>query len=64
MQLVQALILFPDAKRTHCKLGYFLFFGVGLYFPLSFFKGVIKIEPLPQILQTLAIGENVSLIYT
>lgn len=27
---VQILILLPEGKRAHCRLGYFLVFGVGL----------------------------------
>jgi hypothetical protein len=30
MHLAQALTLLPDGKVTHCKFGYFLFFGLGL----------------------------------
>jgi len=26
----------PEGNLTHCKLGYFLFLMVGLYFPRSF----------------------------
>jgi hypothetical protein len=35
MHLVQALTLLPEGNLTHCKLGFFLFLTVGLYFPLS-----------------------------
>ena len=40
MHFVQAKILlpafFPETKRTHWRLGYFLTLLVGLYFPLNF----------------------------
>jgi hypothetical protein len=48
MHLVQAFILLPANSLnfggasigilTHCRLGYFRFFGLGLYFPLSLFN--------------------------
>jgi len=38
IHFVQALTLLPEGKVTHCKLGYFLDFLVGLYFPRSFFN--------------------------
>ena len=49
MHLAQAFILvLPDAKSTHWRLGYFLFLSVGLYLPRSLFRGVIKVEVLPH----------------
>ena len=36
IHFAQAKTLFPLNKRTHCKLGYFLTFWVGLYLPLNF----------------------------
>jgi len=55
MHLVQALTLLPDAKVTHCKLGYFLFLMVGLYFPRSFFNLPTILPRFPQIAHCLAI---------
>ena len=55
MHLVQAKTLLPEAKRTHCKLGFFLFLTVGLYFPRSFFNRQTIIDDLPQIEHCLAI---------
>jgi hypothetical protein len=49
MHLAQAFTLLPEPKRTHCKLGCFLTFAVGLYFPLNLTRVVDIIEPLPQI---------------
>jgi len=53
MHLAQARILsfFPVSKRAHCKLGYFLIFWVGLYFPLSFTKDQDMPDFLAQIVQ-------------
>jgi len=48
MHWTQALVRLPDAKVSHCKLGYFLFFSAGLYLPRSLLRGVSSIEPLPQ----------------
>ncbi|OGZ19512.1 MAG: hypothetical protein A2654_02430 [Candidatus Nealsonbacteria bacterium RIFCSPHIGHO2_01_FULL_43_31] len=54
MHLVQAFILvLLELKSTHWRLGYFLFLAVGLYLPRSLFRGVIKVEVLPQIAQFL-----------
>jgi len=36
IHLVQAKTLLPEGNLVHCKLGYFLFLMVGLYFPRSF----------------------------
>ena len=49
IHLAQALTLLPDAKRTHCKFGLFLFLTVGLYFPRSLILRQASIEPFPQI---------------
>lgn len=49
MHWAQAKTRLPLARRVHCKFGYFLFFGVGLYLPRSFFLAALIIEPLPQI---------------
>ncbi len=59
-QLVQMRILFPakflkdsffisKGIFTHCKLGYFLFLVVGLYFPRSFILRPKILLPFPQI---------------
>jgi hypothetical protein len=48
MHLVQAFTRFPETKRTHCKLGYFLTLVVGLYLPLSFFFCQTRVEVFPQ----------------
>ena len=56
MHLAQALTLvLPDVKITHWRLGYFLFLAAGLYLPRSLFRGVISVEPLPQIAHVLDI---------
>ncbi len=55
MHFVQALTLLPDVKRTHWRLGYFLFLMVGLYLPLSFFSFQTIIDDFPQIAHWLAI---------
>jgi len=55
MHLVQALTLLPEGKRSHCKLGYFLDFLVGLYFPLSFLSFQTMVEVFPQIAHFVAI---------
>ena len=44
MHFAHANTLFPIGKRTHCKLGYFLTFWVGLYFPLNF----TKVQDMPD----------------
>jgi len=49
MHLAQALTLLPLGNFTHCKLGYFLVFTVGLYFPRSFLSFRTIIDPLPHI---------------
>jgi hypothetical protein len=49
------------AKVTHCKLGYFLFFVVGLYLLLSFFRVIVLIYFLPQIVQILDIPSTTTL---
>jgi hypothetical protein len=49
MHLVQAFTRLPEAKRTHWRLGYFLFLTVGLYFPLSFTSFPTIIDFLSQI---------------
>ncbi len=55
MHLAQAKILLPEARRTHCKFGYFLTFEVGLYLPLSLTR-VFPIEDFfLQIEQTFSI---------
>jgi len=53
MHLAQALILLPDAKRAHWRLGSFLFLTVGLYLPRSFFRTQAIIGFLPQIVHCL-----------
>jgi len=55
MHLAQALTLFPEAKRTHCKLGYFLLLMVGLNLPLSLTLCQTMVEALLQTAQVLAI---------
>ncbi len=56
IHLAQAFTLvFSELKSTHWRLGYFLFLAAGLYLPRSLFRGVIRIEPLPQIEQFLFI---------
>ncbi len=55
IHLVQALTRLPLARRTHCRLGYFLFLVVGLYLPRSFLRTVATIDFLPQIAHRLAI---------
>jgi len=58
MHLVQALILLPKDKRTHWRLGYFLFVPVGLYLVCrSFLRVTAFIDFLPQIEHLLAIIE-------
>ena len=49
MHLVQAKTLLPEGKRAHCKLGYFLFLMVGLYFPRSLTLLQTIIPLFPQI---------------
>ncbi len=49
MHWVQTETRLPLGSRIFCKLGYFLFLGVGLYLPRSFFRPARTIEPLPQI---------------
>lgn len=67
MHLAQAKTLFPYngfaafgdfapiGTIVHCKLGYFLYFLVGLYLPLSFFNFQFTVEVFPQIEQILLI---------
>lgn len=55
IHLTQALVLSPEGKSTHWRLGYFLFLSAGLYLPRSLLRGVKSIEPLPQISHNLAI---------
>ena len=49
IHLVQAFTLLPEGKRTHCKLGCFLFLMVGLYFPLNFTLLPTIVPFFPQI---------------
>ncbi len=53
MQRAQAKTRLPFARRVYWRFGYFLFFGVGLYLPRSFFLAPRTIEPLPQIAHVL-----------
>ena len=48
MHLAQANTrsFFPVIKRAHCKLGYFLIFWVGLYFP----RNLTKDQDIPDFL--------------
>jgi hypothetical protein len=55
MHLAQAKTRLPDANLTHCKLGYFLTFAVGLYLPLSFTRVTAIDDFFPQIEQTFSI---------
>lgn len=55
MHWAQALTRLPESNLTHCKLGYFLFWTVGLYLPRNFTSLVAIREPLPQIEQVLGI---------
>ena len=54
MHLAQALTLFPLGNLVHCKLGYFLFLEVGLYFPRSFLSFQVTVEVFLQIEQIFA----------
>ena len=58
MHLAQAFTLLPEAKRTHWRLGCFLFLMVGLYFPLSFFNFQTILPLLPQIAHCLGIYQH------
>ena len=55
MHLAQARILFPEGNFIHWRLGYFLVFTVGLYFPRSFLNFRTIIDPLPHIVHFLDI---------
>ena len=55
IHFVQAKTRFPEGNLTHCKLGYFLDFLVGLYFPRSFFSLPTIIDDFAQIAHCLAI---------
>ena len=55
IHLAQALTLLPE-NSAHWRLGYFLFLAAGLYLPRSLFRGVMSVEPLPQIEQVLGIS--------
>jgi len=55
MHFVQAKTRLPESNLTHCKLGYFLDFAVGLYFPLSFLNFQTRIDDFPQIAHCFAI---------
>lgn len=58
MHLVQIFLRLPSGKVAHCKLGYFLFLGVGLYLPLSKFLLPPIIVPFPQSGHSFAIYRN------
>jgi len=47
----------PAEIITHCKLGYFLFFEVGLYLPRSFLSFQTTVDVFPQIVQVFAIKD-------
>jgi len=49
MHLVQAFTLLPEANLTHCRLGNFLLFEVGLNLPRSFLSRHTIWDDLPQI---------------
>jgi len=53
--LAQILILLPEDKVAHCRLGYFLDFIVGLYLLIVFFLAQDIRELLSQMEQTLLI---------
>ena len=56
MHFVQAKTLLPEGNLTHCKLGFFLFLMVGLYFPLSLTLLPTIIDLLPQIAHCFSIN--------
>ncbi len=58
MHLVQALTLLPEGNFAHCKLGYFLFLIVGLYFPRSFTCFQTTTYFFPQIVHCLDIPSS------
>jgi len=53
---LKACFFMPKGIRTHCKLGYFLFLMVGLYFPRSFLIFPTNFPVLPQIVHCRAIN--------
>ncbi len=57
IHLVHAKTRLPARVLAHCKLGYFLFLMVGLYFPLSFFNLQTIMVDFPQISQVFVIME-------
>jgi hypothetical protein len=52
---VQILALSPEGKIAHCKLGFFLFLGVGLYLDISLLYFLPIVDFFPQIAQILGI---------
>ena len=67
MHLVHALILAPASKPnfvmgkvSHCKLGFWCCFTVGLYFPLSFECLIMGLLCFPHIAHACAIGHSVA----
>jgi len=55
LQRVQILALSPEGRIAHCKLGFFLFFGVGLYLDISLLYFLPIVDFFPQIAQVLGI---------
>jgi hypothetical protein len=55
---VQILILLPDAKRAHWRLGYFLCVLVGLYLP----RKRLRLPPILDVF--LQIGQNFAILNT
>lgn len=57
-KLLNFFLFIPAGIKTHCKLGYFLFLEVGLYFPRSFTNFLIILDFLAQIAHSFAMIGN------